>query len=213
MRDPQESATSFSPSERIHKTVAVISSGDVAEVLNHTRNTLPAKLTFSVPNVMDELHTVGYVCTFFRRLHDAIPDLKLALEQINVDEKAFGAISWRATCSGTQVKKFIPNLPIDAPATFTLEVTERLSNNKPTWMQWDFSVPEISLESQETEFSAMELLHRKGECQPCAYFAFRADGCRQGSNCEFCHLCTKSQAKAKKKVKSARMKAVVDQDK
>jgi hypothetical protein len=134
------------------------------------------------------------------------------LEQITVDEKVAGSMSWRASCSGTQVKKFIPNLPIDASANFTLEVTENQSNNKHMWIQWDFSVLEMCVESQEKEFSAMELLHRRGECQPCAYFAFRADGCRQGSDCEFCHLCTKSQAKAKKKLKAARMKAVVDQD-
>jgi hypothetical protein len=143
--------------------------------------------------------------------------LNLSLEYISSDDTSAAEVSWRATCSGTPVKQFIPNLPIDVPATFTLEVTEKQTNGKPTWIQWDFgvahaeAVPEIYLVSQEEELSPMELLHRKGECQPCAYFAFRADGCRQGSDCEFCHLCTKSQAKAKKKMKASKMKAAAEQ--
>jgi hypothetical protein len=42
--------------------------------------------------------------------------------------------------------------------------------------------------------------HRRGTCQPCAYFALRADGCRRGSLCEFCHLCDKKKIKRRKRV-------------
>merc|ERR1719506_2963092 len=70
-----------------------------------------------------------------------------------------------------------------------------------------------TLQAQESELTAKELKHRNGECQPCAYFAFRADGCRQGDDCEFCHLCTRSQAKANaKKAKAARMKAAAEKE-
>lgn len=203
---------SLTPWERIQKTINVINSGDLAEILSHCRNTLSAKLAFTVPDVTDDLHSVGQVCTFHRRLHDAIPDLKLDLEHIGWDEKVAGAVSWRVTCTGTQVKQFIPNLPIDACASFKLEVTVKQgSNGRPKWVRWDFQVdstmPEVYMVQKDMELTVMELKHRRGECQPCAYFAFRADGCRQGPDCEFCHLCTKSQAKAKKKAKAARLKA------
>jgi len=44
-----------------------------------------------------------------------------------------------------------------------------------------------------------EALHLRGECQPCAYFALRADGCRRGKLCEFCHLCDKKEIKRRKR--------------
>lgn len=33
-------------------------------------------------------------------------------------------------------------------------------------------------------------LHESKRCTPCAYFRVKADGCRQGEACEFCHICT-----------------------
>eukprot|EP00929_Paragymnodinium_shiwhaense_P014806 TRINITY_DN122770_c0_g1_i1.p1 TRINITY_DN122770_c0_g1~~TRINITY_DN122770_c0_g1_i1.p1 ORF type:complete len:152 (+),score=32.79 TRINITY_DN122770_c0_g1_i1:86-541(+) len=45
-------------------------------------------------------------------------------------------------------------------------------------------------------------LHARGECRPCAYFAFRADGCRVGENCDFCHLCDRAQIRKWKKSKA-----------
>jgi hypothetical protein len=200
------------PWERIRKTISVISSGNLTEILNHARNTLSAKLNFSVPGVLDELHSVGQVCSFHKRLHEAIPDLKLSLDHIEVGS----AISWRVTCTGTQVKKFIPHLPIDACANFTLEVTVK-QNKKgmPKSVCWDFGVtqdttPEVFLVDRVKELTPMEMKHTTGECQPCAYFAFRSDGCRQGDDCEFCHLCTKGQAKAKKKEKVKKLQAGMD---
>merc|ERR1740138_467886 len=89
-------------------------------------------------------------------------------------------MAWRVTCTGTQMKRFLPCLPIGERSSFALD---------------------------EKELSPNELLHRRGECQPCAYFAFRADGCRAGASCEFCHLCTKSQAKSKKKANRKIVKA------
>jgi len=44
-----------------------------------------------------------------------------------------------------------------------------------------------------------EALHLRGECQPCAFFALRADGCRRGNLCEFCHLCDKKEIKRRKR--------------
>eukprot|EP00930_Biecheleria_cincta_P067005 TRINITY_DN5336_c0_g1_i2.p1 TRINITY_DN5336_c0_g1~~TRINITY_DN5336_c0_g1_i2.p1 ORF type:complete len:213 (+),score=31.97 TRINITY_DN5336_c0_g1_i2:204-842(+) len=50
-------------------------------------------------------------------------------------------------------------------------------------------------------------LHERGECKPCAYFHHKQDGCRQGEDCEFCHLCGPEALKMRKKLKSKRMKA------
>ena len=40
-------------------------------------------------------------------------------------------------------------------------------------------------------------LHQLGQCRPCAYFRTKADGCQKGDACEFCHLCTSEDVRAK----------------
>jgi len=45
-------------------------------------------------------------------------------------------------------------------------------------------------EQEPSGMDHMEELHRLGECNPCAYFAFKVDGCRKGADCERCHLCS-----------------------
>lgn len=49
--------------------------------------------------------------------------------------------------------------------------------------------------------------HMLGKCTPCAYFAHKKDGCRQGDACEFCHLCTKGEIKRRKKDRIHHLKA------
>lgn len=49
--------------------------------------------------------------------------------------------------------------------------------------------------------------HTKGECRPCAYFWAQADGCRRGSDCDFCHLCDSDAMRNYKKAKKQRLKA------
>lgn len=44
-------------------------------------------------------------------------------------------------------------------------------------------------------------MHRLGQCTPCNYHWNKKDGCRQGSKCEFCHLCPKGEIKRRKKEK------------
>mmetsp|Transcript_97788 Transcript_97788/g.174222 ORF Transcript_97788/g.174222 Transcript_97788/m.174222 type:complete len:108 (+) Transcript_97788:2-325(+) len=39
-------------------------------------------------------------------------------------------------------------------------------------------------------------LHRVNRCVPCGYYKFRADGCRMGWDCAFCHLCDVSEEQA-----------------
>merc|ERR1712048_407576 len=125
-----------------------------------------------------------------------------------LDDTCDDVLSWRVTCTGTQVKQFIPNVPIGVPSTFTLEVTVKDNNSgKPKWVCWNFGVAQMD---PQITLSPKALIHAQGECTPCAYFAFRADGCRAGNDCQFCHICTKSQAKSKKKAKAKALKAVQD---
>jgi len=52
----------------------------------------------------------------------------------------------------------------------------------------------------------MQELHLKGECKPCAYFYTKADGCRGGADCSFCHLCPPTELKTRRKEKLKAMK-------
>jgi len=47
----------------------------------------------------------------------------------------------------------------------------------------------------------MSELHGNGQCSPCLYFRHKGDGCRQGSECRFCHLCTPDEIKQHRKTK------------
>jgi hypothetical protein len=49
--------------------------------------------------------------------------------------------------------------------------------------------------------------HGKGECNPCAYFWQKADGCRMGAECEYCHLCDRDAIRRWKREKKQRKKA------
>jgi len=55
--------------------------------------------------------------------------------------------------------------------------------------------------------SPMYLAHQRKECVPCNYFYYKADGCRQGNLCQFCHLCPKGEIKKRKKEKIKLLKA------
>mmetsp|Transcript_75808 Transcript_75808/g.142877 ORF Transcript_75808/g.142877 Transcript_75808/m.142877 type:complete len:253 (-) Transcript_75808:271-1029(-) len=65
------------------------------------------------------------------------------------------------------------------------------------------SAPEVMCKTpfQRIRNPEMEQLHFKGECRPCAYFFHKADGCRRGTECTFCHLCPREAVKAQRKEK------------
>lgn len=46
--------------------------------------------------------------------------------------------------------------------------------------------------------------HELGLCQPCSYFNFKEDGCRNGDQCNFCHICSTAEAKEQKKLRKKR---------
>lgn len=43
------------------------------------------------------------------------------------------------------------------------------------------------------------LAHENKTCRPCAYFYLKDDGCRQGDDCEYCHLCSLEEIRSKKR--------------
>merc|ERR1719159_2166690 len=53
----------------------------------------------------------------------------------------------------------------------------------------------------KTKWPEHEEKHIRRECRPCAYYFKKADSCRQGSQCGFCHLCPDGALKARKKEK------------
>lgn len=64
--------------------------------------------------------------------------------------------------------------------------------------------PEAELQG---EGHPMYKLHLTKECTPCNYFYYKADGCRQGVECQFCHLCPKGEIKKRKKERVKMLKA------
>eukprot|EP00929_Paragymnodinium_shiwhaense_P123676 TRINITY_DN977_c0_g2_i4.p1 TRINITY_DN977_c0_g2~~TRINITY_DN977_c0_g2_i4.p1 ORF type:complete len:133 (-),score=25.10 TRINITY_DN977_c0_g2_i4:327-725(-) len=50
-------------------------------------------------------------------------------------------------------------------------------------------------------------LHLSLECRPCAYFAFKPDGCRMAEDCEFCHLCDRAETRRWKRARAKCLKA------
>eukprot|EP00933_Yihiella_yeosuensis_P031163 TRINITY_DN2471_c0_g1_i1.p1 TRINITY_DN2471_c0_g1~~TRINITY_DN2471_c0_g1_i1.p1 ORF type:complete len:245 (-),score=49.85 TRINITY_DN2471_c0_g1_i1:840-1574(-) len=50
--------------------------------------------------------------------------------------------------------------------------------------------------------------HELGKCKPCSYFYFKADGCRRGDDCQFCHICSLDEVKAKKRQSKKELKNV-----
>eukprot|EP00929_Paragymnodinium_shiwhaense_P031081 TRINITY_DN1749_c0_g3_i1.p1 TRINITY_DN1749_c0_g3~~TRINITY_DN1749_c0_g3_i1.p1 ORF type:complete len:139 (-),score=31.53 TRINITY_DN1749_c0_g3_i1:736-1152(-) len=66
----------------------------------------------------------------------------------------------------------------------------------PSIIQKNLFRTNASLEREKMEKLKRDAeLHTRGECRPCAYFAFKKDGCRMGEDCEFCHLCDRSQVR------------------
>lgn len=105
------------------------------------------------------------------------------------------------------------NLPIkntflhfETVSAFTIED----SVNQPKSLRRCSSAPAdlLTCTFQIKQPTTMEELHQRGECSPCAYFAIKADGCRQGSACKFCHLCPAEELKTRKKQRAKAHKEV-----
>ncbi|CAE8623996.1 unnamed protein product [Polarella glacialis] len=103
-------------------------------------------------------------------------------------------------------------------ASDKVEGVLRRSSSSPAILKTDTS-PEASAEVS-TEASAdtspvktclLEeklLAHRQGKCKPCGYHYFKVDGCRQGDDCEFCHLCSLDEVKDRKRSGKKQARAI-----
>ena len=48
-------------------------------------------------------------------------------------------------------------------------------------------------------------LHILGKCKPCAW-KWKVNGCRNGDECSYCHLCPEGELKARRKAKIEKLK-------
>ena len=53
---------------------------------------------------------------------------------------------------------------------------------------------------QHSKKAATQRAHPQGQCKPCLYFAFKEDGCRAGSDCTYCHECSREDILARRKM-------------
>ncbi|CAK0872093.1 unnamed protein product, partial [Prorocentrum cordatum] len=108
------------------------------------------------------------------RLHQASPRLQPAVLSLS---DAIGAVS------GPPVAAAAPAaVPAAAPALWEIMGSGRSPG-------------------QDALPSRGSALHRYGACKPCA-FIYR-EGCKGGSDCQFCHLCEPGERKARKKERLA----------
>jgi len=63
-------------------------------------------------------------------------------------------------------------------------------------------------EVEVDNFGSVTEAHTLGMCKPCAYFIVKKDGCRQGAECPFCHLCPKGELKKRRKARCHELKAM-----
>jgi len=128
----------------------------------------------------------------FATLPDVAPQEKASLAEL------CESLKHELIMSGLSLHSLAPATPISSAMIPKSEGTS-LHSGAPATTQSSTTIPEVkdiekstaqknctSSSSEESKWPEHEAKHIAGECQPCAYFAFRADGCRQGDDCEFC---------------------------
>lgn len=94
------------------------------------------------------------------------------------------------------------------------DVTGEESDSSPMPLRPESTCPDIiqqhlfrtkSLQRRE-DAEQKAKLHNAGECRPCAYFAFKKDGCRLAEDCEFCHLCDRAEIRRWKRQRAKALK-------
>mmetsp|Transcript_41892 Transcript_41892/g.90817 ORF Transcript_41892/g.90817 Transcript_41892/m.90817 type:complete len:168 (+) Transcript_41892:104-607(+) len=91
-----------------------------------------------------------------------------------------------------EIKNTFYNIPVESSMT----PEEKLEK------EWTSAPPNLLQRSWRTKFPEMEAAHNRGECKPCGYFLYKADGCRNGDRCPYCHLCKKGEIKRRKRMKA-----------
>jgi len=92
------------------------------------------------------------------------------------------------------------------PVKFTFihfeDEQEKPKEDPPVGMVRQHSAPGVLCTVPFSEkLSRMERSHWKGTCRPCAYFHNKADSCRRGEDCEFCHICRPEELRRQKRAK------------
>jgi len=121
-----------------------------------------------------------------------------------------GAATWFSNVAET----IVANIPeIEASAEPPIPIKHGFihydTSRQPKQLVRAVSAPNILLtdEFKLTAQVSMPELHALGECNPCAYFYTKQDGCRRGSQCGFCHECPAEEMKRRKKDKIKAFKA------
>merc|ERR1719408_37990 len=123
-----------------------------------------------------------------------------------------------------ETERGVPPVPVKHAATFNEGISSQQESNeskdpdalpvkrtfihfsddsgpKDSGFQWSSS-PAIMMKCEHrTKYPEMEAAHIRGECRPCFYNTKKADGCRHGADCEFCHLCPIGSVQKKRKEK------------
>jgi len=131
---------------------------------------------------------------------------------------ATGAVSWPLDAAETLIKKVdeANNRSQDVqaevnPIRKTHSQTFAQLPVKHTFIHYDDEQPQRFVKSASSpsillqnafHIRPMSELHEHGQCIPCLYFHQKDDGCRQGSDCRFCHLCTPDQVKQHRRTKT-----------
>lgn len=81
-----------------------------------------------------------------------------------------------------------------------------LDGPKDARVHWS-SAPDILMTCEHrTKYPEMEAAHIRKECKPCFYMTKKSDGCRNGGNCEFCHLCPAGSVQKKRKERVSKLR-------
>lgn len=104
---------------------------------------------------------------------------------------------------------------IQLPVKFTFihfdEEQEHPGRDQPLGMVRQSSAPGVLCTVPFREkLSSTERHHWKGNCKPCAYFHNKADSCRRGADCEFCHICRPEELKRQKRAKKKALRIAHD---
>lgn len=110
------------------------------------------------------------------------------------EDKNLEDFVYSSPCSPTY-EKSVPFVEAVGPKSHALGHC-KVIDQQPELSQYPFPPPPgLALFDAMAKDQDVFLNHAIGECHPCVYFRFKADGCRKGGSCEFCHICSKGEAR------------------
>jgi hypothetical protein len=88
----------------------------------------------------------------------------------------------------------------------TVNVFGKRSEESSAAIEETLSSFHLAADNSSSGSSSGSALHGTGQCLPCAW-AWRPNGCKAGSSCNYCHLCPDGELKRRKKEKVAAIRA------